>query len=74
MPASEPRNVGRLAAELGEGPVWVERDQALWFVDIKKQQVHRFDPASGARRSWDTPEQVGFILPAATDGQAKVAS
>ena len=63
-----PRNVWPLAAELGEGPVWVERDRALWFVDIKKQQIHRYDPASGARRSWDAPEQVGFILPAERGG------
>ena len=68
MPASEPRNVWGLAAELGEGPVWVARDRALWFVDIKKQQVHRYDPASGARRSWDAPEQVGFVLPAERGG------
>ncbi len=68
MSASVPRNVWPLAAELGEGPVWVQRDRALWFVDIKKQQVHRYDPASGARRSWDAPEQVGFILPAERGG------
>lgn len=68
MSASVPRNVWPLAAELGEGPVWVQRDHALWFVDIKKQQVHRYDPASGARRSWDAPEQVGFILPAERGG------
>jgi xylono-1,5-lactonase len=64
----EPTPVWELEAELGEGPVWVERDQALWFVDIKKQQVHRFDPKSGSRRSWDSPGQVGFILPAQGGG------
>jgi xylono-1,5-lactonase len=64
----EPTPVWELEAELGEGPVWVERDQALWFVDIKKQQVHRFDPKSGSRRSWDSPGQVGFILPAQRGG------
>jgi sugar lactone lactonase YvrE len=63
-----PRPVWELEAELGEGPVWVERDQALWFVDIKKQQVHRYDPASKDRRSWDAPEQIGFILPAEGGG------
>lgn len=66
--AGEPRVVWDLAAELGEGPVWVERDRALWFVDIKKHQVHRYDPASGAKASWDAPEQVGFILPAERGG------
>lgn len=65
---SEPRLVWDLQAELGEGPVWVERDQALWFTDIKRQQVHRYTPATGERRSWDSPEQVGFVLPRHSGG------
>ena len=68
MAASEPRDVWDIAAELGEGPVWVERDHALWFVDIKKRQVHRHDPADGSRRSWEAPEQVGFVLPTERGG------
>lgn len=68
MPTSEPRLVWDLAAELGEGPVWVQHDQALWFVDIKKHEIHRFDPATGERRSWTAPEQVGFIFPAERGG------
>ena len=65
---SKPEVAWGLAAELGEGPVWVERDQALWFVDIKKQSIHRFDPAAGAKQSWDAPEQVGFLFPAEGGG------
>jgi D-xylonolactonase len=68
MADDAPSPIWELEAELGEGPVWVERDQALWFVDIKKQQVHRYDPASGAKKSWDSPEQVGFIVPAEGGG------
>lgn len=68
MVDSSPLPVWELQAELGEGPVWVERDQALWFVDIKKHQINRFDPAAGAKKSWDAPEQVGFILPAEGGG------
>jgi xylono-1,5-lactonase len=64
----EPRPIWQLRAELGEGPVWVERDQALWFVDIKKRQIHRYEPATDGRRSWESPEQVGFILPAEGGG------
>lgn len=60
--------VWEVGAELGEGPVWVERDQALWFTDIKRKQIHRFDPESGDRRSWDAPEQVGFVFPAKSGG------
>jgi xylono-1,5-lactonase len=55
-------------AQLGEGPVWVERDSALWFTDIKRQRVHRFDPATGEGRTWDAPEQIGFIFPAKGGG------
>ena len=65
---SAPRDVWAVAAELGEGPVWVERDAALYFVDIKSQQIHRYDPADGSKRSWHSPEQVGFILPAQDGG------
>jgi sugar lactone lactonase YvrE len=64
----EPRIAWNLAADLGEGPVWVERDRALWFTDIKSRKIHRFDPASRAKRSWDSPELAGFILPAQDDG------
>jgi sugar lactone lactonase YvrE len=61
-------DVWDVAAELGEGPVWDRRDRALWFVDIKTNRIHRFDPANGGKRSWDAPEQVGFIFPAEGGG------
>jgi sugar lactone lactonase YvrE len=66
--STEPKVVWDVRAELGEGPVWVERDQALWFTDIKRQRIHRYDPATGARREWDSPEQVGFVFPASSGG------
>ncbi len=55
-------------ATLGEGPVWIGREQALWFVDIKSRHIHRVDPATGAARRWDAPDQVGWVLPAADGG------
>ena len=63
-----PRLVWEVAADLGEGPVWVERDRALWFTDIKSRKIHRFDPRTGDKDSWSAPEQVGFILPAEGGG------
>jgi len=65
---SEPRLVWDLQADLGEGPVWVERDRSLWLTDIKRQKIYRFDPASGEKKAWDAPEQVGFVLPAEGGG------
>lgn len=60
---SEVAVAATIGAELGEGPVWVERDASVWFVDIKGRRVHRFDPRSGAHRTWDAPEQPGFVVP-----------
>lgn len=68
MADCKPRLAWDVQAELGEGPVWVERDQALWFTDIKRQKIHRFSPSTGERRSWDSPEQIGFCLPAKSGG------
>ncbi|HEX2763957.1 MAG TPA: SMP-30/gluconolactonase/LRE family protein [Allosphingosinicella sp.] len=63
-----PTSVWPIGATLGEGPVWVERDDALWFTDIKQRKIHRFDPASGGRRTWSAPSEVGFLLPAGSGG------
>ena len=60
--------VATLGMTLGEGPVWVERDQSLWFVDIKQHKVHRFTPASGRLQQWNAPDQVAWLLPS-SDGR-----
>lgn len=64
----EARHVCKVGAELGEGPVWVEREAALWFVDIKARRVHRWHPATRELRSWTAPEQPGFIAPLRSGG------
>lgn len=62
---SEPVSVWQLGAALLEGPVWVERDQALWFTDIKGQKIHRHTLGSSLVKgaTGDAPGQVGFVLP-----------
>lgn len=44
-------------ADLGEGPRWHQGEQALYWVDINRNQLHRFDPASNAIevRTFDSP-------------------
>ena len=56
--------VWALAARLGEGALWSARERAVWFVDIKGRQVHRYDATTHTRRSWPAPEDVGFIVAA----------
>lgn len=60
-----------VGATLGEGPVWVARDAAVWFVDIKAPKVHRFDPETATLDSWEAPDQTGWVLP--TDDGAFLA-
>ncbi len=50
-------------AVLGEGPVWDAARAALWWVDIERKQVHRWNAATGDRL-WQLHERVGFVIPA----------
>ena len=53
MPATGPITVAwEAAAALGEGALWSQRGQALYWVDILGRQLHRLSPATGARASW----------------------
>jgi sugar lactone lactonase YvrE len=49
-------------AALGEGPVWVARERALYWVDIKGRKIFRLGE-SGAVSIWDTPIRVGSLAP-----------
>lgn len=44
-------------AQLGEGPRWHPAEQRLYWVDIARNRLHRFDPATGADelRTFDDP-------------------
>jgi sugar lactone lactonase YvrE len=46
---------------VGESPVWSARESALYWVDILDARIHRWEPASGARRNWRVPAVVGSI-------------
>lgn len=65
---SEVRNVWRGRMLLGEGPVWDARSGVLWFVDIKRRQIHRLAPDNKTVDSWPAPAQIGWILPGESGG------
>ena len=60
--------VADVHAVLGEGPVWVEREAALYWVDIKGYKVFRHMPESGALKTWSTPYRVCSLAPRAGGG------
>jgi len=46
---------------VGEGPVWDEAEQALYYIDILEKRVLRWDPASGDHRDWEVPAMIGSM-------------
>lgn len=58
--------VSSVRCALGEGPVWSIRDQTLWFLDIKNRTIFSYQPSTRRERSWEIPEEPGFILPTQT--------
>jgi sugar lactone lactonase YvrE len=59
--------VADVRAELGEGPVWVAAEQALYWLDINGRRIFRLD-AAGKRDERPTPMRVGSIAPRAGGG------
>ncbi len=58
--------VGNTKCQWGEGPVWWQN--ALYYVDIEGQRVHRFEPDADSERSWDIGQRVGTVVPRESGG------
>ncbi|WP_241093738.1 SMP-30/gluconolactonase/LRE family protein [Xanthomonas sp.] len=60
-----PRHTAALAVDSrcahGEGVLWCERRQALFWVDISGRQLWRHDPAGATTRRWDLPDRPGCL-------------
>jgi xylono-1,5-lactonase len=59
--------IADVKAVLGEGPVWVAREQALYWVDIKGRRLFR-RTFRGEFSEWQTPLRVGSLAPRAAGG------
>lgn len=53
---------------LGEGILWCEREQALYWTDIHASTLWRCRPADGAVRQWGMPERLACLALCETDG------
>ena len=61
--AGELECVWQVRATCGEGPLWIEAEQSLYFVDIDGKTLHCYGEKTGAQRSWELEEKTGWILP-----------
>lgn len=57
----EPECVWDAGAQLGEGPVWDEREQILYWVDIERPAILCLRYHDGKRREYELAERVGCI-------------
>ena len=62
MPESRVRCLWPARASLGEGPLWSARDNAVYWVDIKGQFVHRYSLVDESKQSWPMPERIGWVI------------
>jgi sugar lactone lactonase YvrE len=53
---------------LGEGPLWSERDNAVYWTDILGRRVNRVLLESNELESWTTPDVVGWVIERAQGG------
>ena len=48
---------------VGEGPFWDDAENVLFWVDIPNKRVHRWHPATGARRDWQLDDFPSAVVP-----------
>jgi sugar lactone lactonase YvrE len=65
LPVDVPRIAVELVADarttLGEGPVWDDREQCVWWVDILGESIHRTDPLTGQDDTIPVGQMVGAV-------------
>jgi sugar lactone lactonase YvrE len=46
-------------ATIGESPTWASAERALYWIDVKKPALYRFDPETGDQRVWSMTSDIG---------------
>jgi len=58
---------------LGETPIWDPRIKKLYWTDLFKGGVHRYDPVTGIDEVVETGMMIGAAIPCETEGKLMVA-
>ena len=77
---SDVQLVWEIPAILGEGPLWVEAENAVYWVDIFSNKVHRYALADGGKTTWTfdfevtslSPRRAGGFIGTIKDGYAYI--
>jgi len=60
---SEPKCCAPTGDRCGEGVLWHSEEQAVYWTDINRFLIHRYDSVNGSVKSWQFEEPVTTILP-----------
>jgi sugar lactone lactonase YvrE len=71
---SAPEVLSDTRDRVGECPVWSVNEQALYWVDIEGQRLHRYDWASQTQQTWRSPERIGCMALAERSGAPAIVA
>lgn len=54
--------------EIGETPIWVSKEQALYWIDSERYTVYRYDPKTGEYRIFEVARAITGLYPRSIGG------
>jgi sugar lactone lactonase YvrE len=54
--------------EIGETPIWVAKEQALYWIDYERYTVYRYDPTTGEYQTFEVARAITGLYPRAIGG------
>jgi sugar lactone lactonase YvrE len=60
-------------ATIGESPTWASAENALYWIDVKKPALYRYDPATERQQSWPMTSDIGAFAIVSEPSGAVVA-
>jgi len=60
-------------ATIGESPTWAALENALYWIDIKKPALYRYEPETNGQKSWMMPSDIGAFALVSEPAGAVVA-
>ena len=58
---SEPKPLWKIRCTLGEGTLWVDEHNSIYFVDIKKKKICSFNIKTKKKKIFKVNKEIGFI-------------
>jgi len=68
MTANKVEHLLPVQNEIGETPIWVAKEQALYWIDFERYTVYRYDPTIGGYQTFEVARAITGLYPRASGG------